>query len=80
MTLALALATGRTRFGLSITLIEDLPLVMVIMAALALVLSGLVIDLGTGWPVGTATLAPAEQLTLRKMAVDTFKKSMEERE
>lgn len=59
MTLALALATDRTRFGLSITLIEDLPLVMVIMAALVLVLSGLVIDLGTGWPVGTATLGPA---------------------
>lgn len=59
MTLALALATNRTRIGLSITLIEDLPLMMVIMAAMVLVLSGLVIDLGTGWPIGTATLGPA---------------------
>lgn len=59
MTLALALATNRTRFGVAITLVEDLPLLMVVMAALVMVLAGLCVDLGAGWPVGTVTLGPA---------------------
>ena len=59
MTLALALATDRTRVGVAITLIDDLPLMVVILTVLVLLLAGLVIDLGAGLVIGTATLWPA---------------------
>lgn len=58
MTLAIALATNERRFGLSITL-ADTPLLVIILALLCLILTGLCIDLAAGWPVGTVTLWPA---------------------
>ncbi|MCB0195553.1 MAG: hypothetical protein KDJ65_26625 [Anaerolineae bacterium] len=58
MTLAIALTTNGSRFGLAVTLAEP-PLLVITLALLCSILAGMVIDFAFGLAIGTITLWPA---------------------